>query len=103
MMDYYRMKVSIDELSTDMKTIAFAEVLQTAINWAIQKEWTANSFENLRIPVFHVGIQSSNRLGCVVKVTDDRRLQFIFGYRGAPLVVDNGDYCTYSVDGGTVR
>ena len=103
MMDYYRMKVSIDELSTDMKTIAFAEVLQTAINWAIQKEWTASSFENLRIPVFHVGIQSSNRLGCVVKVTDDRRLQFIFGYRGAPPVVPNGDYWTYSVDGGTVQ
>jgi len=82
MMDYYNM--SVDTIGPEK--ISFAEVLQTAVNWAIQKSWTANKGNYIpHVPpfVYSLGVRTHNRLGCIVRLTPLGRLQFLFGYRGA--------------------
>jgi len=87
LMDYYNMKV--DTMST--QGVCLTEVLQTSINWAIQKEWTKNSEHNTGNvgPSPIRGPTVSNRIGCIVRMTDDKKLQFLFGYRGERNVVMN--------------
>ena len=79
-MDYYNM--SVDTIDSDL--VSFTEVLQTTINWAIQKHWTKHKGDYGEYsPLTHVGVRSHNRLGCIVRLTPLGRLQFLFGYRGA--------------------
>ena len=80
LMDYY----SITE-DRAQEAIAFTEILQTSINWAIQKEWGSNSGANQAVVniMAKPGECFANRLGCIVQRANNGRLQFIFGYRGA--------------------
>ena len=81
-MDYYNMR--LDNNTDDLGQPAFTEVLQTTINWAIQKYWTANRDKFNSVLFVVRGPKVCNRLGCIVKVTNDKRLQFIIGWRGTP-------------------
>jgi hypothetical protein len=83
-MDYYNM--AVDEIGGAL--ISFAEILQTSINWAIQKDWTAHKVVNAQQP-YAGGGAVSNRLGCIVQLTPDGRFQFIFGYRGQKVIQDS--------------
>ena len=94
LLDYYRMYVNT---MADTE-LAFCEVLQTSINWAIQKYWTANKNTFMQpAPLTHRGTRVCNRLGCIVQPTPDGKLQFIFGYRGTrETELDaSGDFYTY--------
>ena len=82
LMDYYKTTVDVPaEFSrNDLDRLyenqaVFTEILQTSINWAIQK---------YRPPVLPAtGARArANRLGCVVKADENGILQFYFGYRG---------------------
>ena len=50
--------------------ICLTEILQTTINWAIQRYSTENNNDRV------------NRFSCVVKTDEKCRLEFYFGYRG---------------------
>jgi hypothetical protein len=86
-MDYYNTKID----NIDDTLICFAEILQTSINWAIQKDWTAHKVANSQQP-FAGGGAVSNRLGCIVQLTPDGRFQFIFGYRGQKVIQDSSGH-----------
>ena len=87
-MDYYNL--TVDSLDDEV-ALSFAEILQTSINWAIQKDWTAHKAANTQQP-FAGGGAVSNRLGCIVQLTPDGRFQFIFGYRGQKIVQDSNNH-----------
>ena len=82
-MDYYGMR--LDYATDDAGLPSFAEVLQTSINWAIQKYWTRNKAAFNAVLFVDRGQKVCNRLGCIVKVTNDKRLQIIVGWRGSPV------------------
>ena len=104
-LDYYHMTLDMpDEADDDnvQDCVAFTEILQTSINWAIQKYWTANKLrfgQGMAGSYVHTrGQVVCNRLGCVVKVTPMGRLQFIFGWRGTPNVTNRRYYQEYDND-----
>jgi len=76
-MDYYTMRVETDERGGEYcrpGETYLTEVLQTAINWAIQKHGVSAQITS--------GPGHVNRVGCVVKLGAEGRLEFYFGYRG---------------------
>jgi hypothetical protein len=85
LMDYYNMR--LDDM--DVTETCFTEVLQSTINWAIQKQWTANHYQNMQVVMAQTAA-CSNRISCIARVSDDGRLQFLFGYRGFQNGVING-------------
>ena len=60
--------------------LAFDEVLQVTINWAIQKAWRAAYVDAGANPV-EPRLNALSRLSCIVKM-EDGCYQFYFGYRG---------------------
>ena len=82
LMDYYKITVDTPTQYTNLgedrlfdNQACFTEILQTCINWGIQK------YRSPDLPATGARARA-NRLGCVVRADERGALQFYFGYRG---------------------
>ena len=101
LVDYYSMLIS--DIRGDSgsyrkgQILSFDELLQTSINWAIQKTYANYNERNTS----KWGEVMLNRIGCIVgRDTKTGRLQFSFGYRGHQTIANNDNISTRNyVDG----
>ena len=77
--------------------LAFDEVLQTTINWAIQKEWRRQKVAAGVNPMEY-RINALSRLSCVVQMKKGRYVLY-FGYRGYAVGVDDAPFADSGISG----
>ena len=105
MLDYYscthtqmsdesgmKQNVRLEPTARSKQKFSMDEILQSSINWAIQKKWAQ---EWAGLPAaggnLHPAIACLPRMGCIVRFgAKTGRYEFFFGYKGTGIILNGG-------------